>query len=123
MNADPITLTGHFDPEISSSQPGRYLSRRYLSSYRFEIFLQSNTGLWNRISDVATKTERRVIYITPVDEYIVTREAARRDRFNSAPIRWTRVGTTKGWDSRTGVISREIIRACPGNYRHLLQAR
>lgn len=80
MNADPITLTGHFDPEISSSQPGRYLSRRY----RFEIFLQSNTGLWNRISDVATKTERRVIYITPVDEYIVTREAARRDRFSSA---------------------------------------
>lgn len=120
MNADPITLTGHFDPEISSSQPGRYLSR-YLSSYRFEIFLQSNTGLWNRISDVATKTERRVIYITPVDEYIVTREAARRDRFSS--IRWTRIGTTKGWDSRTGVISREIIRACPGNYRHLLQAR
>lgn len=117
MNADPISLTGHLDPEISSSQPGRYLSRRY----RFEIFLQSNTGLWNRISDVATKTERRVIYITPVDEYIVTREAARRDRFSS--IRWTRIGTTKGWDSRTGVISREIIRACPGNYRHLLQAR
>lgn len=29
MNADPITLTGHFDPEISSSQPGRYLSRYY----------------------------------------------------------------------------------------------
>lgn len=83
MNADPISLTGHLDPEISSSQPGRYLSR-YLSSYRFEIFLQSNTGLWNRISDVATKTERRVIYITPVDEYIVTREAARRDRFSSA---------------------------------------
>lgn len=80
MNADPITLTGHFDPEISSSQPGRYLSRRY----RFEIFLQSNTGLWNRISDVATKTERRVIYIILVDEYIVTREAARRDRFSSA---------------------------------------
>lgn len=80
MNADPISLTGHLDPEISSSQPGRYLSRRY----RFEIFLQSNTGLWNRISDVATKTERRVIYITPVDEYIVTREAARRDRFSSA---------------------------------------
>lgn len=80
MNADPISLTDHLDPEISSSQPGRYLSRRY----RFEIFLQSNTGLWNRISDVATKTERRVIYITPVDEYIVTREAARRDRFSSA---------------------------------------
>lgn len=80
MNADPITLTGHFDPEISSSQPGRYLSRRY----RFEIFLQSNTGLWNRISDVVTKTERRVIYIILVDEYIVTREAARRDRFSSA---------------------------------------
>lgn len=80
MNADPISLIGHLDPEISSSQPGRYLSRRY----RFEIFLQSNTGLWNRISDVATKTERRVIYITPVDEYIVTREAARRDRFSSA---------------------------------------
>lgn len=80
MNADPISLTGHLDPEISSSQPGRYLSRRY----RFEIFLQSNTGLWNRISDVVTKTERRVIYITPVDEYIVTREAARRDRFSSA---------------------------------------
>ena len=80
MNADPISLTDHLDPEISSSQPARYLSRRY----RFEIFLQSNTGLWNRISDVATKTERRVIYITPVDEYIVTREAARRDRFSSA---------------------------------------
>lgn len=80
MNADPISLTDHLDPEISSSQPGRYLSRRY----RFEIFLQSNTGLWNRISDVVTKTERRVIYITPVDEYIVTREAARRDRFSSA---------------------------------------
>lgn len=84
MNADPISLTDHLDPEISSSQPARYLSRRYLSSYRFEIFLQSNTGLWNRISDVATKTERRIIYITPVDEYIVTREAARRDRFSSA---------------------------------------
>lgn len=80
MNADPISLTGHLDPEISSSQPGRYLSRRY----RFEIFLQSNTGLWNRISDVVTKTERRVIYIILVDEYIVTREAARRDRFSSA---------------------------------------
>lgn len=80
MNADPISLTDHLDPEISSSQPGRYLSRRY----RFEIFLQSNTGLWNRISDVATKTERRVIYIILVDEYIVTREAARRDRFSSA---------------------------------------
>lgn len=43
MNADPISLIGHLDPEISSSQPGRYLSC-YLSSYRFEIFLQSNIG-------------------------------------------------------------------------------